>query len=550
MDILSKTAERYLYGAKPKVIPLVLLITGMIVAVYCLVYFTGGIKFVYSHSMYIPIIFAALVFGVRGGIVAGIAGGLALGPYMPIDVITGEQQHLINWLYRTGFFTLIGAFTGVSIDLLRERLNDINWLMNNDQYTDLPNDQSLINRLDELVNSPDVKKPLYLLALGSSNITTLKNTFGFSVVHLIVQQMNKRLHETLLFNNGIFNHHVEQMAVILGGEDRAIIDQQINDIIAAMKVPFIYENIPMHIDVHVGGIIIDGKDTDADTLQRKVDIALNHAIDEKIDYYFYKEEEDKTSKINIGLLGSLNHAIESNQLILHYQPKIDIASKKLLGAEALIRWEHPVDGMIPPGNFIPQAEQTNLINPLTKWVVDKALSQMTAWDQHGFYPAVSINISTRNLHAPGFEDTIYDLLEKHSVPSYRLELEVTESALMKNPKYAIALLSRLANAEITISLDDFGTGYSSLEYLCKLPATSIKIDQYFVKNLSKDDGIKNIIESATRLAHSLDMTVVAEGVEDEESMNFLSDIGCDFAQGYFISRPVPEKELLAFALAN
>lgn len=550
MELLSKVAQQYLYSTRPNKFPLIVLISGMMASVYFLVYYTGGIKYVYSHSMYIPIIFAALLFGVRGGVIAGIAGGLVLGPYMPINVATGEQQQLINWLFRTGFFTVIGIFTGASIDLLRKRIEDIYWLVNNDIYTELPNDQSLIKKIDDLIKNPHIQKPLYLLAIGSSNVTTLKNTFGFNVVHLIIQQMNKRLQECLSSHNGIFNHHVEQMAVILGCEDRNTIEQHINNIIAAMKVPFEYENIPMHIDVHIGGMVIENNETDANTLQRKADVALNHAIDEKLDYYFYKEEEDKTNKINVGLLGSLNNAIESNQLILHYQPKIDVTNKKLLGVEALVRWIHPTNGMIPPGNFIPQAEQTNLINPLTMWVLDKALGQMTAWSENGFYPAVAINISTRNLYAQGFEESIYRLLEKHDVPPYRLEFEVTESALMKNPGLAIGLLSRLARAEISISLDDFGTGYSSLEYLCKLPATSIKIDQYFVKNLSKDNGIKNIVESATRLAHSLDMTVVAEGVEDEDSMNFLGDIGCDIAQGYFISHPVPERELLAFAFAH
>jgi EAL domain-containing protein (putative c-di-GMP-specific phosphodiesterase class I) len=317
-----------------------------------------------------------------------------------------------------------------------------------------------------------------------------------------------------------------------------------------MKLPFEYENIPVHIDFHVGCVNLRDGDTDAYSLQRKADIALNHAIEQKIDYFIYKQEEDRTNKKNIGLLGSLNNAIETGQLLLHFQPKVDIHTRKMLGVEALLRWQHPEDGMIPPGNFIPQAEQTNLINPITEWVLGKALDRMSVWKERGFHPIMAVNISARNLHDPAFEESVYRLLEQYNVPPNRLELEVTETALMNNPRHAIKILTELANSKITISIDDFGTGYSSLGYLCELPATIIKIDQYFVRNISQGKAIKNIIESATKLAHSLDMEVVAEGVEDEEGLKFLADIGCDIAQGFFISRPIPERKLLAFAATN
>jgi len=390
------------------------------------------------------------------------------------------------------------------------------------------------------------------LFIGSSNLAIVKNTFGFNVVHTIIKQMNNRLEECLLFNHGLFNHHAEQMAVIMECREGALIVEQINNIVHVMKLPFEYENIPVHIDFHVGCVSLRDGDTDTDaySLQRKADIALNHAIEQKIDYYVYKRDADRTNRKNVGLLGSLNNAIATDQLLLHFQPKVDIHTGKMLGVEALLRWQHPEDGMIPPGNFIPQAEQTNLINPITEWVLDKALGRMSAWRGDGFHPVMAVNISARNLQDPAFEETVYSLLEKHNVPANRLELEVTESSLMNNPRHAIKLLTDLANSKITISIDDFGTGYSSLEYLCELPATIIKIDQYFVKNISQGKAIKNIIKSATKLAHSLDMEVVGEGVEDEEGLKFLADIGCDIAQGFYFSRPIPERELLTYALLN
>lgn len=549
-DVFVNLAERYLYNEKPATLPHVVIIAGMIIAVYFLVYYTGGIKYVYSHSMYVPIIVSSLFFGIKGGIIAGLTGGLVLGPFMPIDVITGEMQQTINWIYRAGFFTLIGAITGASMDSLRNRIREINWLMHNNRYTELPNEESLNQTLERLARDDQIKRPYYLLAIGSSNISSVKNTFGFSVVHVVIQQMNQRLNECILFNHGIFNHSDEKMAVILGNLGELVIDEHLNRIVHALELPYEYENIPIHLDIHMGCVAITDRSLSNYTVERQAETALNHAIDDKLSYCIYRPEEDKTSRENVGLLGSLRNAIDTDQLVLYYQPKVDIHSRKLLGVEALVRWQHPTRGMIPPVRFIPQAEQTNLINPLTMWVMEKALSRMSIWDQQQFMPAVAVNISTRNINVPGFEDAVFRLLDKYNIVPERLELEVTESALMQDPVNAIRLLTELAESNIIISIDDFGTGYSSLEYLCKLPASIVKIDQYFIRNLVKDPAVRNIIKSATDLAHSLNMTVVAEGVEDEAVLDFLGDIGCDTVQGYHICRPIPEDELLTFARAN
>ena len=550
MDALQIYVDRYISNEKYKRFSLLLVIVLLIIGVYLLVYYTGGIKYVYSHSMYIPIILAAFFFGIKGGVIAGIAGGVVLGPFMPIDIVTGEKQQLINWLYRMGFFTLIGAVTGASMASLRKRIKEINWLRQHNRYTQLPNEESLNETLEKLIQENVFKRPYFLLAIGSSNFARIKTTFGFSVIHVIIQQMNQRLNECLLFNHGIFNYNDERMAVVLEESEKTGINDEIKKIVSALELPYEYEHIPVHIDVHIGCVEISDSGSTPYTLERKAEAALNTAMDDKIDFRIYEQESEKTNIQNLGLLGSLRSAIDMDQLVLYYQPKVDISSKKLLGVEALIRWHHPNEGMIPPGRFVPQAEQTNLINPLTMWVIENATSRMESWDKMGFTPAVAVNISTRNLNSPGFEDNLFELLEKYRIEPGRLELEVTESALMQDPRNAIRLLTELADSNIIISIDDFGTGYSSLEYLCKLPASIVKIDQYFVKNLVNDDAIKNVIQSATDLAHSLDMTVVAEGVENREILDFLGNIGIDIVQGYFISKPMCESDLLAFAQNN
>jgi EAL domain-containing protein (putative c-di-GMP-specific phosphodiesterase class I) len=210
--------------------------------------------------------------------------------------------------------------------------------------------------------------------------------------------------------------------------------------------------------------------------------------------------------------------------------------------EALMRWNHPERGNIPPGIFIPRAEQSTLINLITEFALEQAMKQIVKWRQHDIHLPIAVNISPRNLLQPGFSDLILQLLQRYDVSGHMLELEVTEGALMTDIARTISELSRLANAKITISIDDFGTGYSSLQYLHQLPISLIKIDQSFVRRLPDDKGAVHIVEAAVTLAHKMGMKTIAEGVEEQSAYKLLADLGCDIAQGFMISRPLPAAE--------
>jgi EAL domain-containing protein (putative c-di-GMP-specific phosphodiesterase class I) len=245
-------------------------------------------------------------------------------------------------------------------------------------------------------------------------------------------------------------------------------------------------------------------------------------------------------------LAELRRAIEQDQLFLLYQPKVDIRSRTSNGVEALVRWRHPQRGIVPPDQFIGLAERTGLIKPLTYWVLNEALRQCQDWHQSGFTVSVAVNLSSRNLE-PELPDHISRLAEAHKLSPNWLELEITEGTIMRDPANAKEILTRLGQMGTRISIDDFGTGYSSLSYLSNLPIDELKIDQSFVMKMITDEDSAVIVHSTIDLAHRLGLKVVAEGVETEDTLNRLEVLGCDSAQGYYISRPIPAKDMIEWS---
>ncbi|HLF87194.1 MAG TPA: EAL domain-containing protein, partial [Nitrospiria bacterium] len=241
--------------------------------------------------------------------------------------------------------------------------------------------------------------------------------------------------------------------------------------------------------------------------------------------------------------GELRNAIESGQLFLVYQPKVDLKTNRIIGAEALVRWQHPRLGVVPPDQFISAAEKTGMIRQLTLWVLGEVLKQSRSWHQEGIEMNISVNLSVSNLHAPRLTEQIIGLLSTWGVAPERLRLEITESLIMFDPARALEVLSSLRQEGIRFSIDDFGTGYSSLGYLKRLPVDEIKIDKSFVINMVEDENSAKIVRSVIDLAHNLGLQVVAEGVENKEVMDRLASLDCDSAQGYFIGRPNPVEGL-------
>ncbi|HEY8284572.1 MAG TPA: GGDEF domain-containing phosphodiesterase, partial [Chloroflexota bacterium] len=317
-------------------------------------------------------------------------------------------------------------------------------------------------------------------------------------------------------------------------------------ILRALDQPFVLEGYSMTLGASIGITLAPDHGQDAITLLRRADVAMYTAKRGATGYALYTTEQDQYSPDRLGLTGELRQAIEQDRLCLHYQPKVDLKTGHLDGVEALVRWPHPDRGLLPPDQFIPLAEHTGLIAPLSRWVLGTALRQCRAWRDEGLEIRVAVNLSARLLQDEHLIETVSDLLQAHGVPPNDLELEITESAVMADPARALGLLHRLHMMGVRLSIDDFGTGYSSLAYLNRLPVDEVKIDKSFILGLRTDDAA-TITRSIIDLGHNLGLVVVAEGVEDQVAYERLGGMGCDLAQGYYLSRPIPAADLTAWA---
>ena len=260
-------------------------------------------------------------------------------------------------------------------------------------------------------------------------------------------------------------------------------------------------------------------------------------------YALYEPQQDHYSPRRLSLAGELRSALENGELELHYQPKADVVTGRIIGVEALVRWIHPRHGLLGPEEFVPIAEQTGLIVPLTHWVLDAAMRQCRVWQEQGYELSVAVNLSARSFLDTQLAVNIPLLLAHHQIEPTLLELEVTESTIMLDPVRACTTLERLSEIGLTLSIDDFGTGYSSLANLKRLPVDMIKIDKSFVLEMATEHSDAAIVRSTIELAHNLGLQVIAEGVEDRQIWDELARLGCDYAQGFYLSRPLPADKL-------
>jgi len=525
--------------------PFALLILLMVAGVYLFVNATGGIKYVFSHSMYLPIVLAAIIFGVRGGLLIGILGGLVLGPYMPIDTVTGEPQETINWLYRIGFFSLVGLTVGFASDRAIFYLKKIKWLANHDEPTGLPNSRMMgkfIRSLPDPFGSS--RGSHFLLGIALSNAVEIEMNFGANAVHHVLSQLAGLARSELPCNPPVCRISPNCLGVILRNTSEADMMRLTANLVKALKKPIAFGDLHLHCDAYLGGVVLEGVIDEPRAYIEKTRLAVSVAATKKqYDTIFISQENDAKVRENIELLGELPHALEAREIAMHYQPKVLAQTGYICGVEALMRWNHPVRGKIPPNLFIPRAEESTLIDQVTFFAIDQALGQLARWEKDGITGMrMAVNISTRNIMHRDFANTVQQLLDSHGVNGERLELEITETSFMEYVESSLEKLATLSKSSIILTIDDFGTGYSSLQYLAKLPVSVIKIDQAFVRGLPTDIGSMHIVEVAINLAHKLGMTVVAEGVETRAAYDYLRNTGCEILQGYYVSLPITAGE--------
>jgi EAL domain-containing protein (putative c-di-GMP-specific phosphodiesterase class I) len=302
-----------------------------------------------------------------------------------------------------------------------------------------------------------------------------------------------------------------------------------------------YQDVMLHLQF-TAGVSFYQPNVDIVTLLRQADTALQHAKINKRDYQIYDANIDKNSIERFQLINELKVAIEQNQLVLYYQPKLNLAKQKITHVEALVRWDHPARGIIPPDTFIPIAEKTMQMDALTRWVITEAMAQYHRWQLLGIDMCIAVNISAENLKDEQFCHWVINALAEHNVPVTAMTLEITEDAVVSDPELAIKQLTLLRQNGLTLSIDDYGTGYSSLAQLKQLPVDELKIDKSFVQKLLENEADQIIVQSTLQLAHNLGLKVVAEGIEDKATLEWLTNLNCEMGQGFYLSRPLPEQQ--------
>jgi predicted signal transduction protein with EAL and GGDEF domain len=508
-----------------------------------LVYATGGLRLAYSHLMYVPIVLGGIAFGVPGGLVTAVVAGLLLGPYMPLNTSTGEMQEPLNWIYRAFSFAFVGVLVGTWAQLLRRHLRELEWLHEHHQDTGLLNLAGLLRQLDIRMRGVGEGRPLFVAITQLNAFLEIQNTFGATFGMRVLAQVIERAKAVVPPGALVALIQPDRLATVVEGEatDRGTRDR----LESSIADSYVVDGLPIHVEASIGVAHFPTHARTSEELLQKASIAMHWAASRKAPISLYDAASDHTSRDNLILLGALPEAIERGELQVWHQAKIALGTARIVGTEALVRWQHPQRGLVGPASFIPQVEETTLINTVTQAVIASALADAGAWRAAGHQLRVSVNLSVRNL----LDRTLLEVLEqncrRNGLEPGDIELEITESAVMAEPDHSVRLIASLRDRGYGVSIDDFGVGHSSLAYLQQLRLSALKIDQLFVRNLAADANNQKIVRAILQLAKALGLQSVAEGIDDAQSLALLREWGCDYGQGSFVHDPAPVKELLA-----
>ncbi len=527
-----------------------LLIASLIAAVYFLVRVTGGIKYVFSHTMYLPILLAAYFFGLPGGLIAGLIGGLVLGPIMPISVSTGEMQDLMNWLYRLVMFAGVGAISGFLFSVVIKRTEEVSWMATHSQETGLPNYNHFIESMTRDQQKAEPGTQFALVAVRINNYSEVTAIFNVEETQALSVKFSRMIECLMPVETDIYHYFSHTFFFYLNLNEFSLeaIEEFIDLNFHRIEKPIQINRIPLFFKISVGIAVESVENLVPSSLFRKANWASNLAAEQKLTYACYEPEIDLTSRKTQQLLGEIKAAANNDHFELFYQPIIKLQTSEVVGMEALIRWNHPDLGYLQPMEFLPFCENTSLIFLIHDWVMKTVIKKISNWpDFEGF---VSINLSTRLLIDGQWIDTLVKLLEAYQVSATRLVFEVTESSLIEDQEESIKTVKALCDLGAKIAIDDFGTGYSSFEYVYMLPVQYLKIDRSFLKEDIGASKSQAIINAIIQLAEALDIKSIAEGVETQEQLDWLTGHRCDYVQGFLLSRPLPNDRIGLWMDAN
>ena len=474
------------------------------------------------------------------------------GTYFPqwlnIDAILGSDGIVHNY---------VGVFSDLTA--LKESEENLMHILGHDSLTDLPNRHLIQERLGFAIEDAREREGLVaILLLDLDRFKVINDTMGHDVGDKLLIAVGKRL------TNILAQQKTSGTCILgrMGGDEFGMIlpklqlpqeaAQVTSAVLAVFNKPFMIEEMEYFIGASIGIGIYPLDGANVKTLMKNSDAAMYHAKEQgRNNFQFYRDSLNTSSMERMLLERSLRSAIEKDEFLMFYQPQMDLKTGKLVGAEALIRWLHPQQGMISPGAFIPLAEETGLIIPMGTWALETACRQSKEWQDAGFEPIrIAVNLSGIQFKQPNFTEMVIGVMKRAGVEPRWMELELTESIAMGDVETSYAKLKMLSNIHIKLAIDDFGTGFSSLSYLKRFPIDTLKIDQSFVRNCTTDSDDEAIIHTFIGLAHSLGLSVIAEGVELPEQLELLKSYNCDEIQGYYYGRPMPAKDFAEFMKRN
>jgi diguanylate cyclase (GGDEF)-like protein/PAS domain S-box-containing protein len=474
-------------------------------------------------------------------------------PFRDMELCRADEGGRKIWISISGepVFDSSGAFKGyrgVGKDITERKLDEeqIQFLANHDALTALPNRAMFTEVLNLAIqNARRYGRNFAVLFIDLDRFKIINDTLGHEAGDKLLQEMGKRLTHTV---------RASDVVARLGGDEFVVLVQEVSEpkqiapvarkILAALVQPMMMQGQECRVTASIGICMYPTDAQDEQALMKNADIAMYRAKEDgKNNYKFYSQEINLHSFERLALETSLRRGLERNEFLLHYQAKLDLNTRVVTGVEALIRWKHPDLGMVPPGQFIPLAEETGLIVPIGKWVLNTACAQVAAWQKQGLPPLrMAVNLSARQFADDNLVQDIKDALAATGIDADLLELELTESMVIQNTERAGRVLAEIKALGARLAIDDFGVGYSSLAHLKRFPIDTLKVDRSFIRDIPQDPEDKAITEAIIAMGKSLSLTVVAEGVETLEQQDFLRDHACDEMQGFYFSKPIPPEQ--------
>lgn len=501
-----------------------------------LVYQTGGTQFSYLHIFYLPIILASLSFSVCGGVITAIVASVILGPWMPVNVEHNIPQPVDSILIRSLFFVLVGILSGFGAKIFRDYLLDLERRLTTDTVTGLPNIRGISQLVHAQPESPLLSKYAVVIIMVG-HLKEIINGLGHETVEHLLQHLSKLIAPSIKQYGCLGHLDAENFCVVVYKDTDA--PRVVEICRQLLKPDIIVDQIPIFVEFAYGIAFRYDYSEPLHIVIRKAKLAAERSYRNSTCYKVFDQKDDVTIERNIEIIRDLHKAISSKSIYLHYQPTIHLKTLEIVGVEALARWDHPKYGLIPPDEFFPLLEGTSLINNYTKWLVESALTQLSAWHAEDIHISLALNFSMKNFFDAELIDHLFQTVKRLNVSKKYVTIEVTETSVAENILEVADILSMLRQSGFRIAVDDFGTGHSSLQYLFELPLDIIKIDKSFIKACSKNSAAEAIIRSAIFLAKELKLVTVAEGIENKEDYLKLRTLGCNIGQGYYFARPIP-----------